>query len=133
MLIFFHRFIDWSTQEEVDAAVQQFNNYEIEGRTLRVFAVEPREERPPNPSGGGFSSGSIPWGNPVGNDGEQSRPWGNKVQGRLPRNAADQIDSRDSGNFNGGDTGKGKYLYRFCHVIGVEYELLLNMIGSRMK
>ncbi|MBS1786136.1 MAG: RNA-binding protein [Acidobacteria bacterium] len=46
-------FVQMDTQEAADAAVQNFNGRELEGRTLTVNEARPREPR----SGGGFGGG----------------------------------------------------------------------------
>jgi cold-inducible RNA-binding protein len=40
-------FIEMSTDEEADAAVQMWNEKELDGRTLRVNEARPMEDRPP--------------------------------------------------------------------------------------
>ena len=65
-------FVTMSTVEEVEAAAQQFNGYELEGRQLRVNAgpPPPRESsfsRPPRSSEGFGQSnrvyvGNLSWG-----------------------------------------------------------------------
>ncbi len=54
-------FIEFSTPEEANKAVEQFHNKEFQGRTLTVNIAKPREER----SGGG--GGGQRWGNGRGN------------------------------------------------------------------
>ena len=39
-------FVEMSSQEEVEKAIQMFNGYSFEGRDLRVNIARPREERP---------------------------------------------------------------------------------------
>jgi cold-inducible RNA-binding protein len=39
-------FIEFSTPEEANKAVEQFHNKEFQGRTLTVNIARPREERP---------------------------------------------------------------------------------------
>jgi cold-inducible RNA-binding protein len=46
-------FIEMATREEGEAAIQQFNGKELNGRALTVNEARPREER----GGGGRSSG----------------------------------------------------------------------------
>lgn len=45
-------FIEYSTPEEANRAVEQFNGKEFQGRTLTVNIARPREERPPRQGGG---------------------------------------------------------------------------------
>jgi cold-inducible RNA-binding protein len=39
-------FVEFSTSEEANKAVEQFHNTEFQGRTLTVNVARPREERP---------------------------------------------------------------------------------------
>ncbi|XP_054802689.1 29 kDa ribonucleoprotein A, chloroplastic [Prosopis cineraria] len=65
-------FVTMSTSEEVEAAAQQFNGYELDGRALRVnFGPPPRKENAPfRGSRGGYASdtgnrvhvGNLAWG-----------------------------------------------------------------------
>ncbi|PKI68135.1 hypothetical protein CRG98_011434 [Punica granatum] len=64
-------FVTMSTSEEVEAAAQQFNGYEFEGRLLRVNSGPPPSRRdgpPPRMGRGGSSSGNrvyvgnLSWG-----------------------------------------------------------------------
>lgn len=48
-------FVEMSTDEETNKAIEMFNNYEIEGRKIVVNIARPREERP---QGGGFGGGN---------------------------------------------------------------------------
>lgn len=45
-------FIEFSSPEEAQRAVDQFNSKEFQGRTLTVNIARPREERPPRQGGG---------------------------------------------------------------------------------
>lgn len=47
-------FVEMSTQEEANSAVETLNGQEMGGRRIIVSEARPREERP---SGGGFRSG----------------------------------------------------------------------------
>ncbi len=40
-------FVDMSTPEEANEAVNMFNEKDLDGRSLRVNIAKPREERPP--------------------------------------------------------------------------------------
>jgi RNA recognition motif-containing protein len=44
-------FVEFSTPEEANKAVEQFHNKEFQGRTLTVNIARPREERPQRWSG----------------------------------------------------------------------------------
>jgi RNA recognition motif-containing protein len=46
-------FVEMSTPEEANKAVEMFHNKEFQGRSLTVNVARPREDRPPR-SGGGF-------------------------------------------------------------------------------
>ena len=48
-------FVEMDTQEAADAAIQNFNGRELEGRSLTVNEARPRESRPPR--SGGFGGG----------------------------------------------------------------------------
>jgi cold-inducible RNA-binding protein len=39
-------FVEMSSSEEADKAIQMFNGYSVDGRDLRVSIARPREERP---------------------------------------------------------------------------------------
>ena len=46
-------FVEMSSQEEAEAAIEKLNNSHLEGRTLTVNVAKPREKR----SGGGYGGG----------------------------------------------------------------------------
>lgn len=46
-------FVEFTSKEDADRAVQMFNNQEFQGRSLTVNIARPREERPPQQGGGG--------------------------------------------------------------------------------
>lgn len=46
-------FIEFSSPEEANKAVEMFNNKEFQGRSLTVNIAQPREERPRREGGGG--------------------------------------------------------------------------------
>ena len=48
-------FVEMSTKEEGNAAVEQFNGKDLDGRTLKVNEAKPREDRN---GGGGRNGGS---------------------------------------------------------------------------
>ncbi len=50
-------FVEMTTQEEAEKAIQMFNNHELDGRRLTVDMARPREERP-GPQGGFNRGGS---------------------------------------------------------------------------
>jgi cold-inducible RNA-binding protein len=50
-------FVEYSTSEEAQKAVEMFHNKEFQGRTLTVNIARPREERPQS-GGGGYRGGS---------------------------------------------------------------------------
>jgi cold-inducible RNA-binding protein len=46
-------FVEFSSADEANKAVEQFHNQEFQGRPLTVNVARPREERAPRWSGGG--------------------------------------------------------------------------------
>lgn len=48
-------FVEMSTDEETQKAIEMFNNYEIDGRKIVVNVARPMEDRPQG--GGGFHRG----------------------------------------------------------------------------
>lgn len=46
-------FVEMSTPEEANKAVEMFHNKEFQGRALTVNVARPREDRPPRSGGGG--------------------------------------------------------------------------------
>src|ERR671930_2460512 len=50
-------FIEYSTSEEANKAVEMFHSKEFQGRALTVNIARPREERPPRSGGGGGGGG----------------------------------------------------------------------------
>ena len=46
-------FVEMSTPEEANKAVEMFHNKEFQGRQLTVNVARPREDRPPRTGGGG--------------------------------------------------------------------------------
>jgi RNA recognition motif-containing protein len=50
-------FVEMSTAEEAQKAVDMFNEQDLQGRNLRVNIARPREERPPRREGGGGYGG----------------------------------------------------------------------------
>lgn len=51
-------FIEYSTSEEANKAVEMFHSKDFQGRALTVNIARPREERAPRASGGGGYRGS---------------------------------------------------------------------------
>ncbi|MBA3231642.1 MAG: RNA-binding protein [Acidobacteria bacterium] len=49
-------FVDYADRAVAEAAIQQFDQQPFKGRPLAVSEARPREERPPGPRPGGFSS-----------------------------------------------------------------------------
>jgi RNA recognition motif-containing protein len=54
-------FVEMSTDEEAQAAINMFNGQELDGRTLTVNEARPREERPQRRGGGGGGGGGGSW------------------------------------------------------------------------
>src|SRR6478609_7977087 len=50
-------FVEFSTSEEANKAVEMFHSKEFQGRQLTVNIARPREERPPRSGGGGGGGG----------------------------------------------------------------------------
>lgn len=50
-------FVEMSTTEEANKAVEMFHNKEFQGRQLTVNIARPREDRPPRGGGGGGGGG----------------------------------------------------------------------------
>jgi cold-inducible RNA-binding protein len=47
-------FVEMSSKEEGDAAIQKFNGHDLGGRALNVNEAKPRENRGGNGGGGGY-------------------------------------------------------------------------------
>ena len=47
-------FVEYSSEEEAQAAIEKFNDYELAGRKLRVNEAEDRPRRSSGPPPGGF-------------------------------------------------------------------------------
>jgi cold-inducible RNA-binding protein len=56
-------FVEMSSSEEADKAIQMFNGYSVDGRDLRVSIARPREERPRGGGGGRDRRGGSGGGN----------------------------------------------------------------------
>jgi len=52
-------FVEMSTPEEANKAVEMFHNKEFQGRALTVNIARPREDRPPRGGGGGGGGGGY--------------------------------------------------------------------------
>ncbi len=50
-------FVEMSTGEEANKAIEMFHNKEFQGRALTVNIARPREDRPPRSGGGGGGGG----------------------------------------------------------------------------
>lgn len=57
-------FVDYAEREVAEEAIRRFNLQPFKGRPLAVSEARPREERPPGPRPGGFSSGPPRPGGP---------------------------------------------------------------------
>ena len=62
-------FIEFSTSEEANKAVEMFHGKELQGRSLTVNIARPREERAPRSGGGGGRGGGGGGGYRGGRDG----------------------------------------------------------------
>jgi len=52
-------FVEMSTPDEANKAVEMFHNKEFQGRALTVNIARPREDRPPRGGGGGGGGGGY--------------------------------------------------------------------------
>ena len=50
-------FVEMSTDEEAQKAIEMFNGQEFEGRTITVSEARPKEDRPRGGGGGGYNRG----------------------------------------------------------------------------
>ncbi|HUO56437.1 MAG TPA: RNA-binding protein [Candidatus Paceibacterota bacterium] len=66
-------FVEMSTPEEAQAAIDMWNNKELDGRRLTVNEARPMEERPRN--GGGGYRGNNDRGGYNGNRASNTRSW----------------------------------------------------------
>ena len=64
-------FVEMSSKEEGEAAIQQFNGKDLNGRSLTVNEARPREDR--RPGGGGGGRGGFGGGGNRGGYGGSSR------------------------------------------------------------
>jgi RNA recognition motif-containing protein len=51
-------FVEMSTEEEAQKAIEMFDGKELDGRTLKVNEAKPMEPRAPRTGGGGFGGGN---------------------------------------------------------------------------
>jgi RNA recognition motif-containing protein len=51
-------FVEMSTDEEAQKAIEMFDGKELDGRTLKVNEAKPMEPRAPRTGGGGFGGGN---------------------------------------------------------------------------
>jgi RNA recognition motif-containing protein len=66
-------FVEMSTDDEAQAAVEMFNGKDFEGRALTVNEARPMEDRPARRPGGGSGGGSRGFGSGGGSGGGGSR------------------------------------------------------------
>jgi RNA recognition motif-containing protein len=62
-------FVEMSSREEGEAAIQQFNGKEVNGRNLNINEAKPREDRGGSRGGGGGGGGRGGYGGGGGNRG----------------------------------------------------------------
>jgi RNA recognition motif-containing protein len=74
-------FVEMSTKEEADAAIQQFNGKDFGGRNLTVNEARPREDRGGNRGGGGGGRGGFGGGGGGGRGGYGGGGGGNRGGG----------------------------------------------------
>ena len=51
-------FVEMSTDEEAQKAIEMFDGKELDGRTVKVNEAKPMEPRAPRTGGGGFGGGN---------------------------------------------------------------------------
>ena len=61
-------FVEMSTDEDAQKAIEMFNGKELDGRTLTVNEARPMEPRAPRQGGGGFGGGGSRGGFGGGRD-----------------------------------------------------------------
>jgi RNA recognition motif-containing protein len=61
-------FIEMSTKEDAEKAIQMFHSKDFQGRPLTVNEARPREDRPPGGGGGGGGGGYRGGGGGGGGD-----------------------------------------------------------------
>lgn len=71
-------FVEMATSEQATAAIQKFNNFDLQGRPMTVSIARPREERGGGPRGGGGGYGS---GRSGGRGGRGGRGGGDRNTG----------------------------------------------------
>src|SRR5436305_2814556 len=95
-------FVEMSTDEEAQKAIQQFNGYDFQGRNLNVN--EARERTPGGPRPGGYAGGGYAGGGGGGRGG-----YGGGGGGRGGYGGGGGGGDRDfgggGGDFGGGDSG----------------------------
>ncbi|HXG57206.1 MAG TPA: RNA-binding protein [Vicinamibacterales bacterium] len=87
-------FVDYADRAVAEEAVRRFNQQPFKGRPLAVSEARPREDRPPGPRPGGFSSGPRPSGPSGGGGFGAPRP-----SGFAPRPSSDGGGGPRSRNF----------------------------------
>lgn len=68
-------FVDYADRAVAEEAIRRFNQQPFKGRPLAVSEARPREDRPPGPRPGGYSS-PRPGGPPAGGGFSAPRPGG---------------------------------------------------------
>ncbi|PYQ62702.1 MAG: RNA-binding protein [Acidobacteria bacterium] len=92
-------FVEMSTDEEAQKAIQQFNGYDFQGRNLNVN--EARERTPGGPRPGGYAGGGYAGGGGGGRGG-----YGGGGGGRGGYGGGDRdFGGGGGGDFGGGDSG----------------------------
>src|SRR5436305_5204866 len=91
-------FVEMSTDEEAQKAIQQFNGYDFQGRNLNVN--EARERTPGGPRPGGYAGGGYAGGGGGGRGG-----YGGGGGGRGGYGGGDRDFGGGGGDFGGGGGG----------------------------
>lgn len=98
-------FVEMETQEAADAAIQNFNGRELEGRSLTVNEARPRESRPPR--SGGFGGGGGGRGGGFGGGGGRGGGFGGGGGGGRGGGGGFGGGGGRGGGRGGGDRDRG--------------------------
>ena len=103
-------FVTLGDQSQLNAAIEALNDYDYNGRALRVNASEPKESRPSG-GGGGYGGGGGGGGGYGGGGGGGGRSGGGGSDGgfRSPYGGGGSGGGRSGGGGSGGGGGRGGY------------------------
>ncbi len=91
-------FVEMGSQDAADKAIEQFNEYELEGRRLVVNEARPREPRGPG-GGGGYGGGGYGGGGFGGGGGGGHSGGGRRKAGKGSRRGARQAKRDRKGSW----------------------------------